>query len=94
MLVWSLPCWPVVSFSSGTVFLLTPVLENCWGLMGIFLGVLLAVLVSKFADIPTEISFISIVLSFAVAAIVGLLFGITPAKRAAEQNPITSLRHE
>jgi putative ABC transport system permease protein len=36
----------------------------------------------------------SILLSFGVAATVGLVFGIAPAKRAAEQDPITSLRYE
>jgi len=64
------------------------------GLIGIALGVLLAVLVAKFADIPTIITFASVLLSFGVAATVGLVFGITPAKRAASQDPITSLRYE
>jgi putative ABC transport system permease protein len=64
------------------------------GLIGIFFGVTLAVVVAKFADIPTIVTFASIVLSFGVAAAVGLIFGITPAKRAASQDPITSLRYE
>lgn len=64
------------------------------GLVGVLLGIMLAYGVSTLADFPTSISFISIVISFGVAATVGLIFGITPAKRAAEQDPITSLRHE
>lgn len=64
------------------------------GIVGVILGIVLAYLVSSLADFPTSISFISIVISFGVAATVGLIFGITPAKRAAEQDPITSLRHE
>lgn len=64
------------------------------GLIGIVLGIVLAMLVSKFAEIPTIITFTSILLSFGVAATIGLIFGITPAKRAADQDPITSLRHE
>ena len=64
------------------------------GLIGIFLGVVLAILISNFAKIPTIITFTSILLSFGVAATVGLIFGITPAKRAAGQDPITSLRYE
>jgi len=64
------------------------------GLIGIFLGVMMAVLVSQFADIPTVISFASIVISFGVATAVGLIFGISPAKKAAEQDPITCLRYE
>lgn len=64
------------------------------GLIGIALGVALAVGISKVADIPTIVSGTSIVLSFFVAASVGLIFGIAPARRAAEQDPITSLRYE
>lgn len=64
------------------------------GIIGIIFGVVLAMLVSRFAEIPTIITFTSVLLSFGVAATVGLIFGITPAKRAAEQDPITSLRYE
>jgi putative ABC transport system permease protein len=64
------------------------------GIIGVILGVLFAFLVSSFANIPTIISFASIVLSFGVAATVGLIFGIAPARRAAQQDPIASLRYE
>lgn len=64
------------------------------GIIGVILGVLFAFLVSSFAGIPTIISFASIVLSFGVAATVGLIFGIAPARRAAAQDPIASLRYE
>ncbi len=64
------------------------------GIIGVILGISLAYLVSSVADIPTVISFMSIVLSFGVAATVGLIFGIAPARKAANQDPITSLRYE
>ncbi|MBL7877246.1 MAG: ABC transporter permease [Cyclobacteriaceae bacterium] len=64
------------------------------GLIGVILGVSLAYIVSAFAGIPTIISFSSILLSFGVAATVGLIFGIAPARKAASQDPITSLRYE
>jgi putative ABC transport system permease protein len=64
------------------------------GIIGVILGVSMAFLVSSVADIPTVISFMSIVLSFGVAATVGLIFGIAPARKAANQDPITSLRYE
>jgi len=64
------------------------------GIAGIILGLILSLLVSKIADIVTIISFWSVLVSFAVSAAVGLIFGITPAKRAAEQDPIKSLRYE
>jgi putative ABC transport system permease protein len=64
------------------------------GIIGVALGVTLAFLVSSFAGIPTIISFTSIILSFGVAATVGLIFGIAPARKAANQDPIASLRYE
>ncbi|MFT6966767.1 MAG: putative ABC transport system permease protein, partial [Marivirga sp.] len=64
------------------------------GVIGVILGVVFAYLVASFAEIPTIISGISIVISFGVAATVGLIFGIAPARKAANQDPITSLRHE
>jgi putative ABC transport system permease protein len=64
------------------------------GIIGVILGISMAYIVSEFAEIPTLISFSSIVLSFGVAATVGLIFGIAPARKAASQDPITSLRYE
>jgi putative ABC transport system permease protein len=64
------------------------------GVLGVILGVSMAYAVSKFAGIQTIVSFSSIVLSFGVAASVGLVFGIAPAQKAASQDPITSLRYE
>ena len=64
------------------------------GIGGIILGWTLAVIVSNVADIPTIVTFFSVMLSFGVAATVGLIFGLTPARKAAEQDPITSLRYE
>jgi putative ABC transport system permease protein len=64
------------------------------GLIGVALGVTMAYIVSEFAGIQTIISFSSILVSFGVAATVGLIFGIAPARKAANQDPITSLRYE
>jgi putative ABC transport system permease protein len=64
------------------------------GMIGVVLGVLMAVLIGAFTDIQTIVSPFSVFLSFGVSATVGLIFGITPARRAAEQNPIESLRYE
>jgi putative ABC transport system permease protein len=64
------------------------------GIIGVILGVSMAFIVSEFAGIPTIITFTSILLSFGVAATVGLIFGIAPARKAASQDPITSLRYE
>jgi putative ABC transport system permease protein len=64
------------------------------GIIGVILGILLASAISTLAEIPTVIAFDSIMISFLVAASVGLIFGIAPARRAAMQDPIISLRHE
>ena len=64
------------------------------GFIGIVLGVIMAAAVSRFAEIPTVISFGSILISFGVATAIGLIFGIAPARKAASQDPITSLRYE
>jgi putative ABC transport system permease protein len=64
------------------------------GIIGIIFGVLMAYGISKVANIPTIISFSSILISFLVSASVGVVFGIAPARRAASQDPISSLRYE
>jgi putative ABC transport system permease protein len=64
------------------------------GIIGVVLGIVLAYIVSEVAGIPTIISITSVIVSFGVAAAVGLIFGIAPARRAASQDPITSLRYE
>ncbi len=64
------------------------------GIIGVILGVSLAYVVSSIAGIPTIVTISSIVVAFGVAATVGLVFGIAPARRAAQQDPITSLRYE
>ena len=64
------------------------------GLIGVALGASMALIIAKFAGIPTIITFASVLLSFGVAASVGLAFGIAPANRAASQDPIASLRYE
>jgi putative ABC transport system permease protein len=42
---------------------------------------------------PTQVTLWSIILSFSVAVLTGLVFGIYPARRAAAQDPIVALRH-
>jgi len=64
------------------------------GIIGILLGVLLSKLIMEFTDILTIISPLSIFISFGVSAFVGILFGFMPARRAANQDPVESLRHD
>ena len=64
------------------------------GVMGVILGWILAVLVSQFAGIATQVSLQSVILAFGVSAAIGIIFGYYPARRAASLNPIEALRYE
>ncbi len=64
------------------------------GLLGVVLGISISKLIQAIVDIPTIVSIGSIVISFSVAASIGLVFGILPARKAALMDPISSLRHE
>jgi len=63
------------------------------GMIGIVLGVALSYLIHVMADIETIVTLFSVVVAFGVSATVGIVFGYLPAKRAAEQDPVESLRH-
>ncbi len=62
------------------------------GLIGILLGIILSRLITHFADILTIVSPFSVFIAFGVSAAVGIVFGYIPAKRAASQDPVESLR--
>ena len=64
------------------------------GLIGVILGVVLASVISSIFEIKTIVSGVSVVVAFGVSAAVGVIFGYAPAKRAAERDPIESLRYE
>ena len=64
------------------------------GIIGVVLGVVFSKLIMKFAGILTIISPGSIIVAFGVSALIGVFFGLSPAKRAAEKDPIESLRYE
>jgi len=64
------------------------------GSLGIMLGVGASVFVSKQYGTTTVISPVAIISSFAFSGLVGLFFGLWPAKRAAGLDPIQALRYE
>jgi ABC-type antimicrobial peptide transport system permease subunit len=64
------------------------------GIIGILLGWLVAYMLEKFASYPIQITWFSIVLAFGVSAVIGIVFGYYPARRAAGLNPIEALRYE
>jgi len=72
----------------------TAMLTMFGGMLGIILGSLIPFLVERFAHMPTIITGSSLVLSFGISGAVGITFGMYPAYRAANMDPIESLRHE
>jgi putative ABC transport system permease protein len=64
------------------------------GLIGIILGIVISKLIMELTSIPTIVSPWSVVISFGVSATVGIAFGFMPARRASQQEPVASLRHE
>lgn len=72
----------------------TVVLSLTGGALGILLGLLIPWLVMVFAGMPTVVTMGSLILAVAVSCMVGIVFGIYPAYRAASLDPINALRHE
>jgi putative ABC transport system permease protein len=64
------------------------------GIVGILVGVAIPLSVQLFADIRIPLSPVAIVVAFGVSCLVGLVFGILPANRAAQLNPTEALRYE
>jgi len=79
----------IVQFLSETLML-----TFIGGVLGIVLGSLIPFLVTHFGHMPTVITGLSLVLAFGISAAVGVVFGMYPAYRAANMDPIESLRHE
>jgi putative ABC transport system permease protein len=64
------------------------------GIIGIVLGYVLTRVITFYAQWRTVVSPEAIILAFTVSAAVGIAFGYYPARKAAYQNPIESLRYE
>ena len=64
------------------------------GIIGVLLGLGLAFLATTALGVPFIVSSGIVILAFAFAALVGVVFGYFPARRAARLDPIEALRHE
>jgi putative ABC transport system permease protein len=70
------------------------VLSVLGGVIGILVGATVAVLLPIVAGWTTVLPWNAIVLSFAVSAAIGMFFGIYPARKASQLDPIVALRYE
>ena len=64
------------------------------GLIGVGVGFLTARTLTAVLEWPTEISPVTLLSAFGIAAAIGILFGYYPARRASLLDPIDSLRYE
>ncbi|HNT35581.1 MAG TPA: ABC transporter permease, partial [bacterium] len=79
----------IIQFLTETVLLSTG-----GGLIGLMLGLAIPFLVTHFAGMMTIVRLWSLIVALGISILIGLIFGIYPAYRAAMMNPIEALRHE
>jgi putative ABC transport system permease protein len=70
------------------------VLSLFGGVVGILLGLGLALVATQTLGVPFVVDPGIVVLAFVFSALVGVVFGYFPARRAARLDPIEALRHE
>jgi putative ABC transport system permease protein len=79
---------------TGQFLLEAVVLCEIGGVIGIFLGIVLGNLVSIIVKAPVYIPYLWAFIGLAVCSLVGIVFGLYPALKAARMNPIDALRFE
>lgn len=64
------------------------------GIAGIAIGVIVSMGISAYAGWPTHVSVTAVLLGFVVSFLVGLVFGLYPAMKAAALQPVDAMRYE
>jgi putative ABC transport system permease protein len=70
------------------------VLSGAGGVLGVGIGLGAAVALARFSQFPVNITPWSVALAFVFAALVGIFFGLHPARKASRMRPIEALRYE
>jgi putative ABC transport system permease protein len=70
------------------------VLAGAGGLLGVGTAWLIAVVVRSFTSVPMSLPASSIAIGVGLSSVVGLFFGIYPARKASKLDPIEALRAE
>jgi len=70
------------------------VLSLAAGVVGILLAIVVSLGLDEFTSLSTSMSPEVIAIAFVFSAIVGVFFGLYPARKAAALNPIDALRYE
>ena len=68
------------------------VLTSLGGIIGVASGIGLAELISNMMQIPVAVSVPAILIAVAFSTIIGVVFGLVPAIKAANLSPIEALR--
>ena len=69
-------------------------LSAAGGVLGIAAGLGGAFALAHLSELPVRVTALSVVLAFTFAALVGVFFGLNPARKAARLHPIQALRYE
>ena len=78
----------------GQFLIETVVLSTAGGLIGVGIGLFIPWLITYLAGMPTVVTAYSLVLAVGISMTVGIVFGLYPARHAANLDPIEALRHE
>jgi putative ABC transport system permease protein len=70
------------------------VLSVAGGVMGVFIGIAAALAIGRFSGLPVSVASWSVGLAFLFSGVVGIVFGLYPARKAANLRPAEALRYE